>query len=49
MVMRDGMGVRLALLVGAALAPTDAALGAAVMSDPAVPARVRRVLNVEAD
>ena len=36
-----------ALFVGAALAPTDAALGAAVMSDPQVPARVRRVLNVE--
>ena len=36
-----------ALLVGAALAPTDAALGAGVMSDPQVPARVRRLLNVE--
>ena len=43
----DGMGVWLALLVGAALAPTDAALGATVMTNPAVPARVRRVLNVE--
>jgi NhaP-type Na+/H+ or K+/H+ antiporter len=43
----DGMGFWLALLVGAALAPTDAALGAAVMTDPAVPERVRRVLNVE--
>lgn len=43
----DGTGVWLALLVGAALAPTDAALGAAVMSNPAVPARVRRVVNVE--
>jgi NhaP-type Na+/H+ or K+/H+ antiporter len=43
----DGTGFWLALLVGAALAPTDAALGAAVMSDPAVPERVRRVLNVE--
>ena len=43
----DGMGGWLALLVGAALAPTDAALGAAVMTDPAVPERVRRVLNVE--
>ncbi len=43
----DGMGIWLALLVGAALAPTDAALGAAVMTDPAVPERVRRVLNVE--
>jgi sodium/hydrogen antiporter len=43
----DGVGVWLALLVGAALAPTDAALGAAVMTNPAVPERVRRVLNVE--
>jgi NhaP-type Na+/H+ or K+/H+ antiporter len=43
----SGMGVWMALLVGAALAPTDAALGAAVMTDPAVPERVRRVLNVE--
>jgi NhaP-type Na+/H+ or K+/H+ antiporter len=36
-----------ALLIGAALAPTDAALGAAVMSDRRVPALTRRVLNVE--
>jgi NhaP-type Na+/H+ or K+/H+ antiporter len=36
-----------ALLLGAALAPTDAALGAPVMTNPAVPARIRRVLNVE--
>jgi sodium/hydrogen antiporter len=36
-----------ALLVGAALAPTDAALGAAVMSNPRVPTSIRRVLNVE--
>ena len=36
-----------ALLVGAALAPTDAALGAPVMSNPHVPAKVRRALNVE--
>jgi NhaP-type Na+/H+ or K+/H+ antiporter len=43
----DGTGVWLALLVGAALAPTDAALGAGVMTDPAVPERIRRVLNVE--
>ena len=37
----------LALLVGAALAPTDAALGAAVMVNRAVPARIRRLINVE--
>ncbi|MET8151657.1 cation:proton antiporter [Actinoplanes sp. NPDC049668] len=41
------LGFWLALVVGAALAPTDAALGAAVMADPAVPERIRRVLNVE--
>lgn len=37
----------LALLIGAALAPTDAALGAVVITHPAVPARIRRLLNVE--
>jgi sodium/hydrogen antiporter len=42
-----GMSIWLALLVGAALAPTDAALGAGVMVNPAVPARIRRLLNVE--
>ncbi|MEL7974620.1 cation:proton antiporter [Isoptericola sp. F-RaC21] len=36
-----------ALLLGAALAPTDAALGATVMSNPAVPEKVRNTLNVE--
>jgi sodium/hydrogen antiporter len=35
------------LLLGAALAPTDAALGAAVMTDPRVPERTRRTLNIE--
>ena len=35
------------LLVGAALAPTDAALGAAVMVNRAVPARIQRLINVE--
>lgn len=34
-------------LVGAVLAPTDAALGQAVVSDPRVPVRVRQALNVE--
>ena len=43
----SGMNVWLALLVGAALAPTDAALGAGVMVNPAVPARIRRLLNIE--
>jgi NhaP-type Na+/H+ or K+/H+ antiporter len=43
----NGMSIWLALLVGAALAPTDAALGAAVMVNPAVPARIRQLLNIE--
>jgi sodium/hydrogen antiporter len=42
-----GMGVWMAVLVGAALAPTDAALGSSVMTNPAVPERIRRILNVE--
>jgi sodium/hydrogen antiporter len=33
--------------VGAALAPTDAALGAGMMANPVVPARIRRLINVE--
>jgi sodium/hydrogen antiporter len=37
----------LALLVGAALAPTDAALGAGMISNQAIPARIRRLVNVE--
>ncbi|WP_167138887.1 cation:proton antiporter [Diaminobutyricimonas sp. TR449] len=37
----------LALLVAAALAPTDAALGVPVVTNPLVPARVRRLITVE--
>ena len=37
----------LALLVGAALAPTDAALGAGMMANPVMPADIRRLINVE--
>ncbi len=37
----------LALLAAAALAPTDAGLGAATVLNPVVPVRVRRLLNVE--
>jgi hypothetical protein len=40
-------GIWIALLIGAALAPTDAALGAGMMVNPAVPARIRRLINVE--
>jgi NhaP-type Na+/H+ or K+/H+ antiporter len=43
----SGMSIWLALLVGAALAPTDAALGAGMIVNPAVPARIRRLINVE--
>ena len=41
----DGLWV--AALVGAIVAPTDAALGASVMSDERVPASIRRLINVE--
>ena len=42
-----GLSPWYALLIGAALAPTDAALGSAVMSDRRVPKRIRQTLNVE--
>jgi len=37
-----------AAIVGTVLAPTDSALGQAVVSNPRVPVRVRQALNVEA-
>ena len=40
-------GLWVAALVGAIVAPTDAALGASVMSDERVPASIRRLINVE--
>ena len=36
-----------AALIAAVLAPTDAALGMAVVTDKAVPVRIRRALNIE--
>ncbi len=36
-----------AALIGSILAPTDAALGLAIFTNPAVPVRIRRALNVE--
>jgi sodium/hydrogen antiporter len=36
-----------ALVLGVVLAPTDAALGQAVVTDPRVPSRIRQGLNVE--
>jgi NhaP-type Na+/H+ or K+/H+ antiporter len=47
MALAGSANIWLALLVGAALAPTDAALGAGMMADPAIPARIRRLINVE--
>ena len=41
------MPVMVALLLAAALAPTDAGLGAATVLNPVVPVRIRRALNVE--
>ncbi len=46
-VLFPGLPVGLALLISATLAPTDAALGQAVVTNQAVPARIRRLLNVE--
>ncbi len=43
----DGLTLAEAFLIGAILAPTDAALGQAVVSEPAVPVRIRQALNVE--
>ncbi|MGD8684228.1 MAG: cation:proton antiporter, partial [Chloroflexota bacterium] len=42
-----GISVGLALLMATTLAPTDADLGHQVITDRSVPARIRRVLNVE--
>lgn len=41
------LGVWLALVVAAALAPTDAALGVPVVTNPVVPSRIRRLITVE--
>jgi NhaP-type Na+/H+ or K+/H+ antiporter len=47
LVLFAGPSAWLGLLLAAALAPTDAGLGAATVLNPVVPVRVRRVLNVE--
>ena len=41
------LGFWLTLLVGAALAPTDAALGIPVVTNPLVPPRIRQLITVE--
>jgi NhaP-type Na+/H+ or K+/H+ antiporter len=43
----SGLGVWFAVLAAACLAPTDAGLGAGIVTDPLVPSRIRRSLNVE--
>jgi NhaP-type Na+/H+ or K+/H+ antiporter len=42
-----GLSILEAALLGVMLAPTDAALGTGVVSNPRVPVRIRRALNVE--
>ena len=42
-----GLGLLEAALLAAVLAPTDAALGQAVVSDPRLPVRIRQAINVE--
>jgi len=46
-VVFPALGMWEALLIAAILAPTDAALGQAVVSNPLVPVRIRQSLNVE--
>lgn len=43
-----GLSLAAAALIASVVAPTDAALGEAIVSDPSVPIRVRDALNVEA-
>jgi len=43
----DQMTLGEALILGVILAPTDAALGQAVVTEPSIPARIRQGLNIE--
>jgi NhaP-type Na+/H+ or K+/H+ antiporter len=47
MIMFPAMSWAAAFLLAAILAPTDAALGQSVVSNPIVPVRIRQALNVE--
>jgi NhaP-type Na+/H+ or K+/H+ antiporter len=42
-----GIDLWVAAVIGAAIAPTDAALGASIIEDRRIPGRIRRILNVE--
>jgi sodium/hydrogen antiporter len=46
-VIFDRLGVEEAVILAIVLAPTDAALGQAVVTEPRVPGRIRQGLNVE--
>ena len=46
-VVFDQLTIEEAVILGVILAPTDAALGQAVVTEPRVPARIRQGLNVE--
>jgi sodium/hydrogen antiporter len=46
-VILDELTVAEAVILGVILAPTDAALGQAVVTEPRVPARIRQGLNIE--
>lgn len=47
LLLMPGVGIWLVLVLAAALAPTDAGLGAPTVLNPVVPVRIRRILNVE--
>src|SRR5215217_866616 len=46
-VILDQLSVEEAVILAIVLAPTDAALGQAVVSEPRIPGRIRQALNVE--
>ena len=46
-VLFPGTDVWLLAVIGAALAPTDAALGVSIIENPRIPLRLRQVINVE--
>jgi sodium/hydrogen antiporter len=45
--MLPGLTLAEAALIGAVLAPTDAALGQAIVTNPRIPVKIRQALNVE--
>ena len=47
LVLNPNEGLAFACLLGAILAPTDAALGLPIFNNPRVPVRIRRALNIE--